>query len=127
MSLTPYDPANEPGADGADAPAETPTRTPPRGVAPLSAANRRRLLAALNRAAQAGDVGAQAALVELSMSSERDARIAAALKLWAAAASQSGRGMRQYRPDPRRRRRHGPGEGFADGAAGHGGPGRRHD
>ena len=67
-------------ADGADAPAETPTRTPPRGIAPLSVANRKRLLAALNKAAQAGDVSAQQALIELSFAAQRDEQIAVALK-----------------------------------------------
>ena len=76
MSLTPHDRA----AAGADAPAETPTRTPPRGVAPLSVANRKRLLAALSAAAQKGDIAAQAALVELSFAAERDERIAEALR-----------------------------------------------
>ncbi len=69
---------HEPTDDGA--PADTPPRkVPPRGPDPLSVAHRRRMLAALNRAAQAGDVSAQAALVELSLSAERDAKIADAL------------------------------------------------
>ena len=64
---------------GAEPAAEPPPKTPPRGPDQLSAAHRRRMLAALNRAAQAGDVSAQAALVELSLASERDAKIADAL------------------------------------------------
>ena len=64
---------------GPDAPAETPARKMPRGVDPLSITHRRRLLRALNTAAQSGDVAAQAALIELSMSAARDAKIADAL------------------------------------------------
>ena len=66
--------------DRADAPAETPTRRTPRGVDPLSPTHRRRMLRALNAAAQNGDVAAQAALVELSMSAARDAEIADTLR-----------------------------------------------
>jgi hypothetical protein len=71
-------PDREPVA-GPDAPAETPARKMPRGVDPLSITHRRRLLRALNTAAQSGDVAAQAALIELSMSAARDAKIADAL------------------------------------------------
>ena len=77
MSLTPHDPANEPGAD---AHVETPTRAPPRGIASLSVANRKRLLAALSKAAQSGGIAAQQALIELSFAAQRDEQIAAALK-----------------------------------------------
>lgn len=59
--------------------AEAPSRKV-RGVDPLSSAHRRRLLAALNAAAAAGDVSAQAALVELSLAAERDEQIADALR-----------------------------------------------
>ncbi len=65
--------------NGADAPAETPARRT-RGVDPLSGAHRKRILAALNRAAVAGDVAAQQALIELSMAAERDKAIAATLE-----------------------------------------------
>ncbi len=65
--------------DRADAPAETPTRKTPRGVDPLSPTHRRRLLRALNTAAQNGDVASQQALIELSMTAARDAQIAATL------------------------------------------------
>ena len=61
----------------------TPAEAPPhkaRGVDPLSAAHRRRLLAALNTAASAGDVSAQQALIELSLVAERDAEIAGTLR-----------------------------------------------
>ena len=75
--MTPHD--HEP-EDGPDAPAETPTRkVPPRGPDPLSAAHRRRMLRALNAAARNGDVAAQAALIELSLASEREAAISASL------------------------------------------------
>ena len=66
--------------DRADAPAETPTRRTPRGVDPLSPTHRRRMLRALNTAAQNGDVAAQAALIKLSMSAARDAEIADTLR-----------------------------------------------
>ena len=66
---------HEPGG-GLDTPAETPARKMPRGVDPLSPTHRRRLLRALNTAAQSGDVAAQAALIELSMSAARHAKIA---------------------------------------------------
>ena len=59
-----------------DAP-EQPRR---RGVDPLSAASRRRLLAALLRAAENGDVSAQRALVELSLSAARDEELADVLR-----------------------------------------------
>ncbi len=59
--------------------AEAPARKP-RGPDPLSAAHRRRMLAALNRAAADGDIAAQAALVELSLAAARDAEIAATLE-----------------------------------------------
>ena len=72
-------PEHEPDA-GPTAPAETPTRKTPRGVAPLSPTNRRRLLRALNKAAEAGDVSAQQALIELSLAAERDAEIADTLR-----------------------------------------------
>jgi hypothetical protein len=75
MDLTDHQPD-----DGPTAPADTPTRKTPRGVDPLSAAHRRRLLRALNTAAQNGDVAAQQALVELSLAAERDTQIAAALE-----------------------------------------------
>ena len=65
--------------DGANAPVETPTRKTPRGVDPLSATHRRRLLRALNTAAQSGDIAAQQALIELSLAAARDAQIAATL------------------------------------------------
>ncbi len=58
--------------------AEAPARKP-RGVDPLSATHRRRLLRALNTAAQNGDVASQQALIELSMTAARDAQIAATL------------------------------------------------
>ncbi len=68
--------------NGADAPAEAPKRKTTRGIDPLSGAHRKRILAAMNRAAAAGDVAAQQALVELSMAAEREKAIAAALE-WA--------------------------------------------
>jgi hypothetical protein len=64
---------------GPDTPAETSKRRT-RGVDPLSTSHRRRLLAALNRAAENGDVAAQQALVELSISAELDKAIAAAIE-----------------------------------------------
>lgn len=65
----------------AEAPArKTPARKTPRGVDPLSTTHRRRLLRALNTAAQSGDVAAQAALIELSMGAERDAEISETLR-----------------------------------------------
>jgi len=76
-------PDHEPG-DGPDAAAETPARKlPPRGVDPLSLAHRRRVLKALAKTAEGTDalaIQAQAALIELSMSAERDAKIAEALE-----------------------------------------------
>ena len=66
--------------DGPDTPAaEAPARRP-RGPDPLSIAHRRRMLAALNRAAADGDIAAQQALVELSLAAARDAQIAAVLE-----------------------------------------------
>jgi hypothetical protein len=65
--------------NGSEAPAEAPPRKAPRGHDPLSTAHRRRLLKALDRAAAAGDVSAQQALVELSSSAQRDKAIAGAL------------------------------------------------
>jgi hypothetical protein len=50
-----------------------------RGVGVLSLSHRRRLLAALDAAAQSGDIAAQQALVELSLAAARDAQIAATL------------------------------------------------
>ncbi len=58
---------------------ETPTRKV-RGVGVLSLSHRRRLLAALDAAAQSGDIAAQQALVELSLAATRDAQIAATLQ-----------------------------------------------
>ena len=62
--------------DGPDTP-EQPRR---RGVDPLSAASRLRLLAVLLRAAENGDVSAQRALVELSLSAARDEELADVLR-----------------------------------------------
>jgi hypothetical protein len=53
---------------------------PLRGKDPLSKANRVRLLKALQAAAAAGDAGAAAALVELSLASERHALFAEMLR-----------------------------------------------
>ncbi len=78
--------------DGANAPVETPTRKTPRGADPLSATHRRRLLRALNTAAQNGDVAAQAALVELGLAAERAAQIAAMLAQLKADDSADGAG-----------------------------------
>lgn len=64
-------------ADDGTGKAPTPKK---RGVDPLSASHRRRMLRALNAAAANGDVTAQAALVELSLVTERDADIADTLR-----------------------------------------------
>jgi hypothetical protein len=64
---------------GADDATETPARKPPRPD-PLSITSRRRLLTVLMTAAESGDVNAAAALVELGLSAERDAQIAAVLR-----------------------------------------------
>ena len=78
--------------DGPDTPAaEAPARKP-RGVDPLSATHRRRLLRALNTAAQNGDVAAQQALIELSLAAARDEQIAAALQRLKADDSAEGGG-----------------------------------
>ena len=66
--------------DGAEPAAEMPTRRTPRGVDPLSPTHRRRMLRALNAAAQNGDIAAQQALVELSLAAARDAEIADTLR-----------------------------------------------
>ncbi len=62
--------------DGPDAP-EQPRR---RGPNPLSEATRRKLLGTLLRAAENGDAVAAATLIELGLSAQRDAQIAAALE-----------------------------------------------
>ena len=62
--------------DGPDAP-EQPRR---RGPNPLSEATRRKLLGTLLRAAENGDAVAAATLIELGLSVQRDAQIAAALE-----------------------------------------------
>ena len=61
--------------DEPDAP-EQPRR---RGPDPLSQATRRKLLGTLLRAAENGDAVAAATLIELGLSAERDAQIAAML------------------------------------------------
>ena len=67
---------------GAEPAAEAQRKTPPRGPAPLSLAHRRRVLCALVETA-AGDgphaIAAQQASVELSLSAEKEARLADAL------------------------------------------------
>ncbi len=63
---------------GVAATTETPKRRA-RGVDPLSATHRRRLLRALGAAAANGDVAAQSALVELSLVAESNEKVAAAL------------------------------------------------
>jgi len=75
MTHDPSEPDVGPTAPAAEAPARR-----PRGPDPLSAAHRRRMLAALNRAAADGDIGAQQALIELSLAAERDAEIADTLR-----------------------------------------------
>ncbi len=65
--------------DGPDTTTETPARRP-RGPDPLSAASRRKLLAPLMKAADAGDVSAQRALVELSLVAKRDEAVADTLR-----------------------------------------------
>ena len=62
--------------DRPDAP-EQPRR---RGPDPLSQATRRKLLGTLLRAAENGDAVAAATLIELGLSAQRDAQIAAALE-----------------------------------------------
>jgi len=78
------DPAPDQPDHGQDTPAAPPARkVPPRGVDPLSAAHRRRVLKALMATAKGegpNAVQAQRALVELSLAAERDAEIADALR-----------------------------------------------
>ena len=64
--------------DGPRAPAGQPQRM--RGCDPLSGAARRRLLAKLQAAADAGDVAASKALIELGLAARRDRRNADVLE-----------------------------------------------
>jgi hypothetical protein len=59
---------------------ESAAKTRDRRLHPLSRQNRRRLLRALQAAAEAGDVSASAALVGLSLAAERDLEVADLLR-----------------------------------------------